>query len=121
MLPQPGFDHLQVGSLTGEGCSMDGEQAGEEVAEVAAEIGIELPVGIDVQELADCFNGQNFAVGQRGRGTALAQLGAGLAEKSSMVQKTVMMKLSRSMAGSSGSKQALQAVHCFRIAVDLKT
>jgi len=31
------------------------------------------------------------------------------------------MKLSRSMAGSSGSKQALQAVHRFRIAVDLET
>lgn len=41
----------------------------------------ELPVGIDVQELADRFNGQNIAVGQRGRRTALAQLGAGLAEK----------------------------------------
>jgi hypothetical protein len=37
-----------------------------------------------------------------------------------MVQKTVMMKLARSMTGSSGSKQALHAVHCFRIVVDLK-
>ena len=60
---------------------MDGEQAGKEVAEVAAEIGTEFPVGIDVQELTNRFNSQNFAVGQRGCGTALAQLGAGLAEE----------------------------------------
>jgi hypothetical protein len=81
VLPQPGLDHLQVGSLTGEGGSMDSEQAGKMVAEAAAEIGIKLPVGIDVQELANHFNGQNFAVGQPRRGTALAQLGTGLAKE----------------------------------------
>jgi hypothetical protein len=37
------------------------------------------------------------------------------------LRQSLMMKLSRSMAGSSGRKQASQAVHCFRIAVDLET
>jgi hypothetical protein len=48
---------------------------------VAAEIRIEFPVSIDVQELANRFNGQNCAVGQPRRGTTLAQLGTGLAEE----------------------------------------
>jgi hypothetical protein len=88
---------------------------------MAADIGRKLPVGIDVQDLADRFNGQNFAFGQPRCGATLAQLGAGWAEEGVMVQKMVMMKLLMSMAGSSGSKQPSQAFHCFRIAVDLET
>jgi hypothetical protein len=78
---------------------MDGDQAGKEVTELAVEIGIALPAGIDVQEFADRFNGQNFTVGRPRCRTALAQLGTEWRKKSSMVQKTAMLKLSRSMVG----------------------
>jgi len=37
MLPRPGFDHPQIGSLMSEGRSMNGEQAAEEIAEMTAE------------------------------------------------------------------------------------
>jgi hypothetical protein len=52
---------------------VDAAQGGEPVAVVVAEVLVEALVGVDAEELADTFDGQDYTVGQDRVGAALAQ------------------------------------------------
>src|SRR5262249_27787798 len=64
------FDRPQVGGLAQEGGAMDLPQAGEGRGVVAAEVPKQLGVLVQAEELADQFDGEDFAVVQA-RGEAV--------------------------------------------------
>src|SRR6516162_5318785 len=63
----------EVSGLTGEGGAVHRGQSGKLGGVVAAEVAKEVAVGAQLPELADQFDGDNFAVGQLGLGATRAQ------------------------------------------------
>jgi hypothetical protein len=96
LLAELGLDRPQVGRLTHKGGPVDTRQGGKPVAVVAAEVFVAALVGVDAQELADAFDGQDFAVGQHRLGPRCRTRRP--ASQSSIRQYTEMSSVVASMA-----------------------
>jgi hypothetical protein len=63
--------------LAGEGGAVDAGKGREPVAVVAAEVVVQALIGVDAEELADAFDGQDLRIGQDRLGATLTQALAG--------------------------------------------
>lgn len=72
LLPEVLFELPEVCCLSGEGGPMHLAEGREPLAVVSSEVSVECLVGVEPQEFADHFDGEDLRIGKLRSGTALA-------------------------------------------------
>jgi hypothetical protein len=95
LLPDEFLGLPEVRRLAREGGAMHSREVREEVGVVTPEVGEELCIFVHPQELTDDLDGEDFGVVERGAGPRALRRPRS-AMRSSIRQKTAMMKVLRS-------------------------